>query len=80
MSSPIEYRGFVIEPNFRSIHGTGARLKTARGWNVRLQGYGYIGWFSNLSDAKQHADGLHAGDCNDRIRKLLTGLNNVGHN
>jgi hypothetical protein len=64
------YRGVEIHRNFTSINGTGAQLKSQRGWNLRLQGYGRLGWSRSTADAKQYIDSLYE-DCSPPIARAL---------
>ena len=71
MSLSRTYRGVELTPNFTSIHGTCQALKSQRGWNIYLPGYGSLGWFSSVKKAQFSIDSMHAGNCNDRIKKIL---------
>lgn len=74
MSTIKTYRGCTLTPNFSSINGTGHTLKSQRGWNVTLPGYGSLGWTSSFKDAQRSIDLLYAGDCNDKIRRVLAAI------
>jgi hypothetical protein len=61
MSECEMYRGFRISKNFRSIHGTGARLAHARGVNL-FAGPQKQGWFTSAKHAKAHVDFMYANE------------------
>jgi hypothetical protein len=67
---PTIYRGVEIRPNFNSIHGTGAPLKTPRGVVLHLPGYGSLGWEPSMRQARASIDSLHI-ECAPGVRRAL---------
>lgn len=68
---PIEYRKVLFRPNFTSIHGTGAKLKSQLGWNLHLPGYGSLNWEPSLKQAKASVDYLWDQERAPAIAKAL---------
>lgn len=52
----ITYRGAQVTQNWKSINGTGATLRKPRGWNLFVPGYGSLGWYHSLADARAFID------------------------